>query len=172
MECFETRSLTDKFTSAKIRLIPKQGDLGMLKNWRPISLLSGLYKIISRVIAKRLQKYMDKLTMVSQCGFSSSKQCQEVSINIVNSVHSLSAKRKTGALISLDFKKVFNSTSHSYLQHGYRFFNFGPNFIRWLNLVETDGRACIILENEVNSAFFDLERGNAQEDTISPHIFN
>jgi hypothetical protein len=52
------------------------------------------------------------------------------------------------------------------------FFNFGENFIRWLNLIGTNRRACIILDNELNSKFFDLERGNAQGDTISPYIFN
>jgi hypothetical protein len=36
----------------------------------------------------------------------------------------------------------------------------------------TNRKACIILDNEINSAYFDLERGNAQGDTISPYIFN
>jgi hypothetical protein len=54
----------------------------------------------------------------------------------------------------------------------YQFFNFGPNIIKWLMLIGTNRRACLILENEVNSTFFDLERGNAQGDTSSPYIFN
>jgi len=53
-----------------------------------------------------------------------------------------------------------------------RFFNFGENIIRWLNLIGTNRRACIILENELHSKYFNLERGNAQGDTISPYIFN
>jgi hypothetical protein len=48
VQCYETGSLTDNFRSAKIRLIPKKGDLTNLKNWRPISLLNCFYKIISR----------------------------------------------------------------------------------------------------------------------------
>jgi hypothetical protein len=54
----------------------------------------------------------------------------------------------------------------------YRFFNFGENFIKWLNLIGTNRRACIILENGLFSEYFDLERGNAQGDTTSPYIFN
>jgi hypothetical protein len=87
VNCYELGTLTDNFRSAKIRLIPKKGDPTKIKNWRPISLLNGFYKIISRVIALRLQKYMDKLTRVSQKGFSSSKQCQEVLTNIVDSTY-------------------------------------------------------------------------------------
>jgi hypothetical protein len=96
--------LTDNFRSAKIRLIPKKGDLTKLTNWRPISLLNGFYKIISRVIAKRLGKYMDKLKKISHKGLSNSKQCQEVLINIVDSINNLKTNNKRGALISLDIK--------------------------------------------------------------------
>jgi hypothetical protein len=115
---------------------------------------------------------MDKITKTSQKGFSGSKYCQEVLIGIVESIHTVRHSGRQGALLSLDIKKAFDSTAHAYLQQVYRFFNFGPNFIRWLNLVCTNRRACIILENELNSDFFDLERGNAQGDTISPYIFN
>jgi hypothetical protein len=172
LRCFETGTLTDNFRSAKIRLIPKKGDLTNLKNWRPISLLNCFYKIISRAIATRLQKYMDKLTGIGQKGYLESKQCQEVLINIVDGISKLKHENKRGALISLDIKKAFDSTSHKYLQLVYGFFNFGPNFIKWLNLISTNRRACIILDSELCSSFFDLERGNAQGDTVSPYIFN
>jgi hypothetical protein len=115
---------------------------------------------------------MDKITRVSQKGFSGNKYCQEVLIGIVDTINAAKVTGRKGALLSLDIKKAFDSTSHNYLQQVYKFFNFGPNFIRWLNLVCTNRRACIILENEYYSDFFDLERGNAQGDTISPYIFN
>ncbi len=142
--CYNKGNLTDNFRSAKIRLIPKKGDLTQLKNWCPISLLNCFYKIISRVIAIRLRKVMDKITAVAQKGFSGKKYCQEVLINIVDSINSVISSRMHGALLSLDIKKAFDSTSHEYLQQAYQFFNFGPNFIRWLNLVGTNRRACII----------------------------
>ncbi len=114
---------------------PKKGDTSYLKNWRPISLLNCFYKLISRVIALRLRKVMDKITQVGQKGFSGTKYCQETLIHIVDSINHLNFRKKTGALLSLDIKKAFDSTSHTYLQQAYKFFNFGPNFIRWLNTV-------------------------------------
>jgi hypothetical protein len=153
-------------------LIPKKGDLGLLKNWRPISLLNCFYKIISRVIANRLGKVMDKITKVAQKGFSSTKYCQEVLISIVDAINNLNHNRKSAALLSLDIKKAFDSTSHRYLQNVYSFFNFGPKFVQWLNLISTNRWACIILDNGMYSEFFYLLRGNAQGDTVSPFIFN
>jgi hypothetical protein len=67
--CYTNGMLTTKFGCAKIRLIPKKGDTSLLKNWRPISLLNCFYKLISRVIASRLRKVMDKITQVGQKGF-------------------------------------------------------------------------------------------------------
>ncbi len=115
---------------------------------------------------------MDKITKVGQKGFSGSKYCQEVLIGIVDTINHVSLRNKNGVLLSLDIKKAFDSTSHSYLQMVYRFFNFGPNFIKWLNLIGTNRKACIILGNGTYSEFFDLERGNAQGDTTSPYILN
>ncbi len=170
--CYNKGTLTENFRCAKIRLIPKKGDTNLLKNWRPISLLNCFYKLISRVVAMRLGKVMDKITRVGQKGFSSTKYCQEVLIGMVDSIISVNKQKKNGVVLSLDIKKAFDSTSHSYLQMAYQFFNFGPNFIRWLNLIGTNRKACIILGNGMYSEFFDLERGNAQGDTTSPYIFN
>jgi hypothetical protein len=172
LTCYEKGSLSDNFRSANVRLIPKKGDCSKIKNWRPISLLNCFYKILSRAFAERLKPVMDKITFVGQKGYSSSKQCQEVLINIINDINLCKNKGKAGALISLDIRKAFDTISHDYLLKAYKFFNFGDNIIRWLQIIGTNRRACIILENGLFTKFFDLERGTAQGDTISPYIFN
>jgi hypothetical protein len=54
--CHETGTLSQSFKTASIKLIPKKGDASKLKNWRPISLLSCLYKVVSRALNNRLKK--------------------------------------------------------------------------------------------------------------------
>jgi hypothetical protein len=83
---------------------------------------------------------MDKITHVGQKRFSGSKYCQEVLISLVDSINHLKFNNEKGAILSLDIKKALDSTSHSYLQAVYEFFNFRPNFIRWLNLIWTIGK--------------------------------
>ncbi len=41
-----------------------------------------------------------------------------------------------------------------------------------MTVLSTNRRACIVLENGVKTGFFDLERGNAQGDTLSPFLLN
>jgi hypothetical protein len=114
-QCSENGHLSDNFRSAKVRLIPKKGDCTKFKNWRPISLLNCFYKIISRALAERLIKVMDRITMVGQKGYSSSRQCQEVLMNILDNIQTCKNIGKAGALISLDIRKAFDTISHDFL---------------------------------------------------------
>lgn len=53
-------------TRAILSLLPKKRDLGMLKNWRPVSLLCTDYKTLSKCLANRIKTYMNKLEKVEQ----------------------------------------------------------------------------------------------------------
>ena len=54
-------NLTTSLQSGIIRLLFKKGNPTNLKNWRPISLLNIDYKILTKVLALRIQTVMDKL---------------------------------------------------------------------------------------------------------------
>jgi exonuclease III len=170
--CLENGNLTENFKCAKIRLIPKKGDPKKISNWRPISLLNCFYKIISRVLANRMKKVSDKILHVGQKGYSKKKWCQEVAISLIDNVCDLRAQNKSGCIVSLDIKKAFDSISHDFMEEALRFFNFGDRYIGWIKTICTKRRACIILNTGTLGASFDLERGNAQGDVISPFVFN
>jgi hypothetical protein len=72
----------------------------------------------------------------------------------------------------LDIKKAFDSISHSYLKAALQFFNFGEKFIVNILTLCTGRKASIILDDGTLGLQFNLERGNAQGDTISPYLFN
>ena len=169
--CFTTGKLTDSFRGAKIRLIPKKGDCTKIKNWRPISLLNCFYKMLSRVLTCRLRKHINKLTPIGQKGYSESRQCQEVLIEVSDCVSRCNAKNIKGALLSLDISKAFDTLSHTFLNSVLVYYNFGENFRRWIRILATNRIACVILNESENSRIFKLERGNAQGDTISPFLF-
>ena len=80
--CFRKGRLTNTFKTACIKLIPKKGDLTLVKNWRPISLLSCYYKIISRVINSRLGQVINKVTGRSQQAYNNKRHIHEVVINL------------------------------------------------------------------------------------------
>ena len=62
-----------------ITLLPKgQKDKKSLKNWRPITLLSTLHKIISGVIGNRFKKFLPSIIDQGQKGFVDGRQMSEV----------------------------------------------------------------------------------------------
>jgi hypothetical protein len=78
------------------------------------------------VFTNRLKEYMDKLTPTAPKGYSSTQQCQEVLISVLDIISKCKNARKRGAVLSLDIRKAFDTVSHQFLSKVLDFFNFGP----------------------------------------------
>lgn len=55
-------------------LIPKKNDASNIRNFRPISLVGSLYKILAKVLANRLKVVLDKLIFETQNSFVGGRQ--------------------------------------------------------------------------------------------------
>ena len=170
--CFDKGELTPNFRGATIRLIPKKSDASSLKNWRPISLLSNMYKIISRALNERLNKVVNRICSRAQKGFNKHRYTQEVLINVWESIQKSKNLNSNGAVMAIDMAKAFDTLSNSFLDQVFKFFGFGPIMRNWLKLVGTNRSACVILDDGKFSRNFNLERGRPQGDNISPNTFN
>jgi hypothetical protein len=170
--CFNKGVLTPNFRAASIKLIPKKGYCSDIKNWRPISLLSNLYKIISRAINNRLNLIVNCICSRAQKGFNNKRYTQECLINVIETIAHCNVARIDGAVVAVDMAKAFDTLSHGFLREVFHFFNMGPGMIDWLTLLGENRTACILLDNGTYSRNFLLGRGRAQGDNISPNTFN
>ena len=57
-----------------IALIPKKNDASNIRDFRLISLVGSLYKILSKVLANRLKQVLDQLISESQNSFVGGRQ--------------------------------------------------------------------------------------------------
>jgi hypothetical protein len=169
---FEGGNLTHSFRSASIKLIPKKGDLKKITNWRPISLLNCLYKIISRAVNNRLQKAAPFVLSRAQKGFVKNRYIQECLINVIEKIAFCNNRNIPALVVAIDQAKAFDTVSHSFMTACYRFFNFGENFIRLMNGIGTKRTASLIWENGTLSKTFELKSGRAQGDGPSPLQYN
>ncbi|KAJ8035961.1 hypothetical protein HOLleu_19803 [Holothuria leucospilota] len=69
-DCYKTGSLSVTLSRGVITLIPKPNkDRRYLNHWRPITLLSVIYKLASSCIANRLKKFLAVLSLLIRKGF-------------------------------------------------------------------------------------------------------
>ncbi len=170
--CFQKGKLTRSFKTAVFKLIPKKGDCSDINKWRPISLLSCLYKVISRAINNRLKLVFNRFTTRAQKGFTSHRFIQEVLINVLETINHCKNSGTNGALISIDQSKAFDTISHKYCSEVFKFFGFGNNFINMMETIGTGRTATILYEDSTYSQEILLERCRPQGDGPSPIQYN
>ncbi|RVW36854.1 LINE-1 reverse transcriptase-like [Vitis vinifera] len=75
-QSFFAKSLNTTF----LVLIPKKGGVEDLRDFRPISLLGGLYKLLAKVLANRLKKVIGKVVSLDQNAFVMGRQILDASL--------------------------------------------------------------------------------------------
>jgi hypothetical protein len=164
--------LTFSFRTGLIKLIPKKGDTTKLTNWRPISLLSCMYKVLSRALNNRLKLACNFIYSRSQKGFTSNRYLQEVLINLGETIGFCNSKNIPACIVAIDQSKAFDSISHKYMVEAYKFFGLQENCIRLLLTLGSGRNACISFDDGSVSPPFNLERGRTQGNGPSPCEYN
>ena len=154
-----------------LNLAPKEGkDLRYLKNWRPITLLTTDYKILTKALAMRLQKSLPSLINPDQVGYISGRYIGQ-NIRTIFDIMTYTDEFDLEAYITqVDFEKAFDSIEWPFLFHTLELFGFGKNFINWIKILHTDIQACVG-NNGFFSPYFRLTRSIRQGCPISALLF-
>ncbi|XP_058733449.1 uncharacterized protein LOC131605067 [Vicia villosa] len=84
-----------------IALIPKTENPQGLEEYQPICLIGSIYKIISKLLARRLRKVIDKLISKSQTTFVSGRQILD-GVLVTNEIIDLAKRKKKSYLLFKD----------------------------------------------------------------------
>ena len=103
-EFYEQRSFAKSLNNTFLILIPKKGGAKDLGDYRSISLLGGLYKLLAKVLANRLKKVLGKVISVDQNAFVRDRQILDASL-IANEVIDFWHKRKERANLQIGHRK-------------------------------------------------------------------
>ncbi|GJW43819.1 retrovirus-related pol polyprotein from transposon TNT 1-94 [Tanacetum coccineum] len=106
---FSTGIFPPGCNSSFIALIPKSQEAKMVKDFRHISLIGSMYKIITKILANHLSLIISELVSDVQSAFVSNRQILDGPF-ILNELLSWCKHKNTKALIfKIDFEKAFDS---------------------------------------------------------------
>ena len=124
---FNYKFMPSALNSTSLILIPKRPGAENIQDFRPISCLNTLYKVISRILADRLKNVLPDLILPNQTCFIKNRLLLEnvlLASEVVNRYH----KKNRPARITLrvDISKAFDSVCWDFLLATLNIMQFPP----------------------------------------------
>ena len=150
-------------------MVPKKGGVEDLRDFRPISLVGGLYKWLAKVLANRLKLVVGKVASKAQNAFVEGRQILDV-VLVANEVMDSILKCNEGAVMcKLDIEKTYDHVDWS-LFSVMGIMGFGEKWLRWMQRCISTTSFSVLVNGSL-SGFFQSSKGLRQEDPLSPYLF-
>ncbi|KAL9689931.1 hypothetical protein QQ045_010322 [Rhodiola kirilowii] len=169
-EFCENGRLAKGINKTFLALIPKVESPQSFRDFRPISLVNSMYKILSKCLAKRLSSILPSLISPNQSAFLANRSILDGIMVINELIHAMKREKRTALIIKLDFRKAYDSVSWEYLETVQSCMGFGS---KWIDLMK-ECYSCVrmaVLVNGAPSKEFPMEKGLRQGDPLSPFLF-
>nr|GFA64830.1 RNA-directed DNA polymerase, eukaryota [Tanacetum cinerariifolium] len=129
---FDHSSFTKGCNSSFVALIPKIHDPKFVSDYRPISLIGSLYKVVTKILATRLSMVISDLISDVQTAFLPNRQILDGPF-IINELLSWCKRKKQQAMVfKVDFAKACDSIRWDYLDDVLRSFGSGDPLAPYL----------------------------------------
>jgi len=113
VEVWNTGIIPQKWKEGLIITIPKKGDLRECKNWRGISLLNSIMKVLAMIILERISPIVNQHIRNEQAGFRPGRSCTD-HINTVRIIIEQSNEWNSSLyLLFVDFERAFDSVKRN-----------------------------------------------------------
>ncbi|XP_074270876.1 uncharacterized protein LOC141594786 [Silene latifolia] len=154
-----------------VTLISKKDIPQTVKDFRPISCCSTIYKTVSKILTNRLKDIMVYLVGPEQAAFVKDRNLFENVMLTQSLVKGYTRKHITPrCMLKVDISKAFDTLQWKFIQDMLTGLNFPPRFVSWVMGCIT-GSWFTFKVNGSNHGFFKGKSGVRQSDPLSPFLF-
>ena len=141
-------------------------------NYRPISLISNLSKILEKIITTQLYNWAETNNIINkeQSGFRRPESTTDKLFQLTQTISQAKNQRRPSAAIFLDVEKAFGKVWHDGLIHKLLFLNTPLHLLRYINNYISN-RSMFFAINNIKSPHITLNHGVPQGSSISPILF-
>lgn len=156
---------------ANVVMIQKKDNPASVHDYRPISIINLIPKLISKVMAIRLRRVLPDLITTEQTAFIKGQQISENFISTREILHHIQASKQSAVFLKLDFAKTFDSVNWDFLINVMEARGFPIRWIEWITTLLKTSSSRVLINGEP-SPYFMHKKGLRQGDPLSTMLFN
>lgn len=165
-----TKRIPNKWKTGVIITLPKKGDLTQRKNWRGITLLNSINKLLASIIHGRLLPFIDQLVRQNQAGFRPGKSCTDQTNTVRILIEESVEKQKPLFLLFVDFERAFDTLDRSAIWNALRTKGVPNDLILLIKELYANARVKV-RRNGAKGEEFETTDGVRQGCVLSPLLF-
>ena len=166
----DTNVVPTEFKYARVKPLHKKGNRNQVENYRPISILSVVSKVLEKAIYIQFENYLKEKNILYcyQSGFRKNHSTDTCLITLMDYLHTNISEGKYVGMVLLDLQKAFDTVDHNILCNKLK--HMGVGCVGWFESYLKD-RLQVVTIDGVNSKPGFVQCGVPQGSILGPLLF-